>query len=144
MEQSPQTFPRDNRLRTKSEFAALFESGKPISNYPVKTIFLFTRQEVSVCQFGISVPKRNFKRAVKRNRIKRLMREVIRKRKSVLEQACKDAGLGLKVLFVYQNNQLPDYELIDQKLIHSLNKLLEKCEETRRGETAELHTDTVH
>lgn len=144
MEHSPQTFPRDNRLRTKSEFASLFESGKSISNYPVKTIYLFTPHQISVCQFGISVPKRNFKRAVKRNKIKRLMREVIRKRKNVLEQACKDASLSLKVLFVYQNNQLPDYELIDQKLIHSLNKLLEKCEEMGRGETAELHTDIVY
>ncbi len=97
-----------------------------------------------MCQFGISVPKRNFKRAVKRNRIKRLMREVIRKRKTVLELSCIERGLGLKVLFVYQNNQLPDYELIDQKLIHSLNKLMEKCEESGSGEVAKLHTDTIH
>lgn len=142
MNDTPQTFNRENRLRTKSEFAELFESGKPISNYPIKTIFLFCKDSPAICQFGVSVPKRNFKRAVKRNRVKRLMREVLRKNKFTLEQSCKSSRLALKVLFVYQNNQLPDYELIEQKLIHSLNKLLEKCEETARGETTKLHTDT--
>ena len=72
------------------------------------------------------------------------MREVLRKNKSTLEQACEQNGIIVKVLFVYQNNQLPEYELIEQKLIHSLNKLLEKCEETIRGETSKLHIDTAH
>jgi ribonuclease P protein component len=72
-------FPKKQRLSRKKLWEAVFESGVRIKSFPLALYVLQTPlpEQVSA-QAGFAVPKRNFRKAVRRNRIKRLMREAYR------------------------------------------------------------------
>ena len=76
------TLGREERLKSRKLVAKLYEEGKSIKVFPLRMVYLQTEHTSNYpVQVGVSVPKRNFKRAVDRNRIKRLLRESYRKEK---------------------------------------------------------------
>jgi ribonuclease P protein component len=118
------TFSRECRLRHRNDFNDIFQNGKYFSHYPVKTAYCLQAGD-SACLFGVTAPKKLLKKAPDRNRVKRLLREAIRRHKPALELLCAGSGVYFKVLFIYQDNKLPTYSIIEQKLILSLAKLAE-------------------
>ena len=79
------TFNKSEKLKSEKLITELFSSGKSISAYPLRLVYLETTFSDPVkIKTGVSVPKRNFRKAVDRIRIKRLMREAYRLNKSVL------------------------------------------------------------
>jgi len=122
-------FPRKARLRTRTEFTELFDKGASFSFSPIKTVYLFEQAQTPGCKFGVVAPKKKFKKAVDRNRIKRLLRESCRIHKSMLEKQVHTSGISAKILFIYQNNQLPCHKLIEDKLVLSFTKLVSICKE---------------
>ncbi|NVK51768.1 MAG: ribonuclease P protein component [Flavobacteriaceae bacterium] len=83
-----QTLGKQERLKSKTLIGNLYKEGKTVKNYPLRMVYLqaehFSQYPVQV---GVSVPKRNFKKAVDRNRIKRLLRETYRKQKQLVYEA---------------------------------------------------------
>jgi ribonuclease P protein component len=77
----------------------------------------------SVLQFGVSVSKKYFKKAVHRNRIKRLIREAYRIQKLPLQQLLKDRAKPLQLFIIYTGKELPDYNLIYTKVAEALKRL---------------------
>ena len=77
----------------------------------------------SVLQFGVSVSKKYFKKAVHRNRIKRLIREAYRIQKLPLQQLLKDRAKPLQLFIIYTGKELPDYNLIYTKVAEALERL---------------------
>ncbi|CAM1360296.1 ribonuclease P protein component [Tenacibaculum xiamenense] len=76
------TLGREERLKSRKLIGKLYEEGKSIKVFPLRMVYLQTEHTSNYpAQVGVSVPKRNFKRAVDRNRIKRLLRESYRKEK---------------------------------------------------------------
>ena len=75
-------------------------------------------------RIGISVSKKKFKRAVKRNRIKRLTREVYRCKKQVFYEKI-GAGRTFDILFVYLDNQILDFIKIEKAIGSSLEKIVQ-------------------
>lgn len=73
-------------------------------------------------QIAISVPKRNFKQAVKRNRIKRLIKESVRKNKYIIEEKVPQNGVKLILFLIFSDKEMPDY----QKINHSIESLFQK------------------
>nr|WP_321221336.1 ribonuclease P protein component [uncultured Psychroserpens sp.] len=73
------SYPKKEKLKSQKHIEQLFSEGKSVSAYPLRMVYLKTEFEDDT-QFktGVSVSKRNFKKAVHRNRIKRLMREAYR------------------------------------------------------------------
>ena len=70
-----QTLTKAERLRSRKTISLLFEKGKAISIHPVKMLWIqVENKEGAILQLGVAVPKKNFKRAVDRNRLKRRMR----------------------------------------------------------------------
>jgi len=79
------TFNKSEKLKSEKLITELFSSGKSISAYPLRLVYLETTFSDPVkIKTGVSVPKRNFRKAVDRIRIKRLMREAYRLNKSEL------------------------------------------------------------
>jgi len=75
----------------------------------------------------ISVPKKNFKRAVKRNLLKRRIRESWRRQKNLLQ-----AETGVDILIMYSTKEIMPYEQVYQ----SVGQILEKVD-TRMNSTKE-------
>ena len=80
-------------------------------------------------QFGVGVGARNFKKAVDRNRIKRLTRESYRLQKEILYRSLQEKGVQLAVFFIFTGRELPVYKLIYEKMGLCLQRLIE---ETRK------------
>jgi len=85
-------------LKGNKKIEDLFASGKRVSSSFLHCICLFN--DYDGARFVVSVPKKNFSLAVKRNKIKRLLREVIRKNSSSFE--CFDSGW---FMFVYSSDK---------------------------------------
>ena len=76
-----------------------------------------------VLQTGVSVSKKHFKRAVHRNRIKRLMREGYRLQKGGLILALRAKGLVMHLFIIYTGKELPAFEDVKNKLKTVLQRL---------------------
>ena len=77
------TFNKKEKLKSKKLIDQLFTEGQSVSAYPLRLVYLRTTfADNIVAKTGVSVSKRNFKTAVDRNRIKRLLREAYRLNKS--------------------------------------------------------------
>lgn len=86
-------------------------------------------------QFGTGTSGKNFKRAVDRNRIKRLTREAYRLQKKPLQEALKQKGLGLNVFFIYTSKELPGYNIVKEKVNVILSKLIQIINESNSPST---------
>jgi ribonuclease P protein component len=121
------TFHKEERLCSRKIIGDLFTSGESFLVYPFKIVFLKTRLPEEVpAQVAFSVSKRNFKRAVRRNLLKRRMREAYRLNKPGFyrELTAKDCHLAL--MFVYVGKDIPEYSLIGKSMISALKKIVDK------------------
>ncbi len=114
------SFPKKEKLKSKKLIEQLFVEGNSVSSFPIKLIYLQTKLPFEVAiQAGVSVPKKNFKSAVKRNRIKRLMRESYRLNKALVFNNSKGS---FAFLFLYLGKEMPDFTLVDKNLKAALHK----------------------
>ena len=117
------SFKKDERLCSKKVIEKLFLEGKSIFVFPIKIIYLETKLPTnSPAQTAFSVGKRNFKRAVQRNLIKRRMREIYRLNKSKLYDVMGDKQLA--VFFIYTGKTILEYNQIESAIIKGMKKLL--------------------
>lgn len=73
------TFNKKEKLKSQKQIELLFAEGHSVSAYPLRLVYLkATFDDDILIKTGVSVSKRQFKKAVDRNRIKRLLREVYR------------------------------------------------------------------
>ncbi|MBW1297574.1 ribonuclease P protein component [Aquimarina litoralis] len=116
------------RLKSKKEIELIFSEGKSIAKHPVRLIYRKTTIETeSSIQATVSVSKRNFKKAVERNRIKRLLRESYRKNKYLVHT---NTSHHYTFMFLYTGKEMPDYKLIESKIKEILQKFIVKEIET--------------
>ena len=106
------TLPRNHILRSKTDIDALLERGAVLFRYPIKAYYLDreTPDQVGFSRMMVSVPKRNFKRAVKRNLLKRRVREAWRLNSGLLGDRQVD------ILFVYLGREIERYDRIEATL----------------------------
>lgn len=116
-----QTFSKAERLSSKIKITDLFESGKSVHIPPFKVIWKESTDHSVPAQVVISVPKRLFKRAVDRNRLKRLFREVYRKNKNILCDHLSDKKILL--LFIFTGKAMIDHKEMEEKIIIVLERL---------------------
>lgn len=111
-------FPNSEKLKNKKTIDLLFEKGKTVSNFPLK-LFYLPLNEGQYHQVAFAVPKRNFKLAVSRNRIKRQMREAYRLHKHLLSH---NNGKKFALLFLYISKDKPQYAQLDSSIRALLKK----------------------
>lgn len=105
-------FPKYERICKENDIQLLFDKGEGVSVYPYRVIFLFRHDEsrpVTV-RLLVSVSKKRFHHAFKRNRVKRLMRESWRRNKAPLYEICQRDNISLDVALVYTATVIHSYE----------------------------------
>ncbi|HEV3412020.1 MAG TPA: ribonuclease P protein component [Puia sp.] len=121
------TWNRKEKLKSRKRIERVFREGKSQSLFPFKVLWLVqSAQAASRLQAGFGVSSRHFKKAVDRNRIKRLSREAYRLQKHALLRLLEDKGLYLAVFFLYTGKDLPDYPTVTHKIGVLLQKLIKE------------------
>ena len=115
------TFSKDERLSSVSGIKKLFNEGRSFVIYPFKVLFL-TKEGEDSPSILFTIPKRNFKRAVDRNYIKRRCKEIYRLNKSTIEH------LHLNIAVIYLAKEKIPFNSLKNKLILGLDRLLSEVE----------------
>lgn len=89
----------------------------------------------SPLQTGFGASSRQFKKAVHRNRIKRLTREAYRLQKNELQTIVEQSGKKLAVFIVYVGKELPDYNIVSEKIAVILTRLTSIVHEASSANT---------
>lgn len=126
MPASRHTFTKDERLRSRKLIEKIIEEGKSISMNPFRISWTITELTTTFpAQLAIAVPKRFFKRAVDRNRIKRLIREVYRKNKSGIYSLLQSKEKQCAILVVFNGRKVPDFDEVEKKFLLTLQRFEE-------------------
>lgn len=121
------TFPRSERLKSKKILERTFVEGEKVKAWPLVVRRLKTELPEEVpCQVMVSVSKRLFKRAVDRNRIKRLLRENWRLQKNALVQSWATDETQNAVVFIYMGKEMPTFEIIEKAMGVAVEKMISK------------------
>lgn len=108
------TYNKYEKLKSRKLIKQLFESGKAISVFPLRLVYLKVEHDGNfLLQTGVSVSKRNFKLAVHRNRIKRMMREAYRQNKNTLYKSLDEKYI---FMFIYLGKSEIDYNKLNNKM----------------------------
>jgi ribonuclease P protein component len=135
------TLGKNERLKSRKQIDQLFAEGKSFAVNPFRVYYLFDEMlnaqrsmfskgvHSDNVQFGVGVGSKNFKKAVDRNRIKRLVREAWRLQKNELKEKLKTNNKQLNVFLIYTGKELPDFKTVKDKVAVALKKLADKIDE---------------
>ncbi len=118
------SFGKKDRLKGKKVVSEIFESPKKsISLFPFKAFYSISRSNKSQSNFGVSVPKKKFKRAVDRNKIKRLIKEALRLNKSILNNELSKRNVSVHIMVLFNGEKIPSYNSVEIKIKEILKRL---------------------
>ena len=108
----------------EKKIARLHAEGNAFIVYPLRIVYcVMPAEDQFPAKVMISVPKKRFKRAVKRNRLKRLIRESYRLNKHALWNALTEKNLQAHVSFQYISDEMLDFEYIEKRMKVALKKI---------------------
>ena len=121
-------FPKYERICKENDIQVLFDEGQGFSVYPYRVIYLFRRDESRpvTCRLLVSVSKKRFHHAFKRNRVKRLMREAWRKNKAPLYEICQKDNISVDVALVYTATVIHSYEEVLAKTQKAVKEIVKR------------------
>ncbi|MEH6764261.1 MAG: ribonuclease P protein component [Aequorivita antarctica] len=122
-----QKFPKSQKLKSAKTIENLFLEGKTHSKFPVKLFFL-QKENMETSLAAFAVPKRKFKSAVDRNRVKRQLREAYRLNKHILEEI---HGKKFVMLFLFLGKVKPQYAEVEKAMVKLLKKLHDEMSQNR-------------
>ena len=118
------TYPRTEKLKSRKLIQQLFAEGKSVTASLVKCFYLVNPPELSeTLQTGVGASARNFKKAVHRNRIKRLLREAYRLNNQPLHQKLEEKKIRLALFILFIGKELPTLPVIETAVQTALEKL---------------------
>lgn len=115
------------KLCSKTVIQEIFDQKNSVKSFPLLLHYsLADLPTDKKFQITFSVPKRSFKKAVDRNQIKRLMKEVLRKNKYTIEELILQDDKKLALFLIYAGKEMPDYNFLESKIVVLLNRLQDK------------------
>ena len=121
----PHALPKSERLSSLTAVRRLFTDGASGFVYPFRYMVLKSESTTPTVEVLFSVPKRNHKRANKRNTLKRRMREAYRLNNDTLHAAIVEQGKEVDIAFVYSSKELLPYKTIE----HAVRRILAEVAE---------------
>ncbi len=118
------TLGKQDRLKRRKVIEQLFSEGRSFVVFPCRVSYSATNLIETALQTGFGASSRQFRKAVHRNRIKRLLRESWRLQKNELQAALQQRGMKMAVFIVYIGKELPNYALVNEKITVILNRLI--------------------
>jgi ribonuclease P protein component len=121
------TYPKHEKLKSKTTIDLLFSEGKSVSKYPLRLVFApVTLEEDEKIKIGVSVSKKHFKKAVDRNYYKRVLRENYRLNKHLL---LDHLDRQYAMMFFYQTKDRLTYKEIEEKTVQLFEKFIKTIQE---------------
>ena len=118
------TYPKKEKLKSKTTIDLLFSEGNSVSKYPLRLVYVENKEEnAELIKFGVSVSKKYFKKAVDRNYFKRVLRETYRLNKHLLIDHLEKPHA---FMFFYQSKERLSYQEIEEKTIQLFQKFNER------------------
>ncbi len=122
------TFTIQERLKSRRIIGQLFAGGAAFLSYPVRVVWCyfpdnFDPMPTAQVQVMVAVPKKNFKRAHDRNRIKRLVREAWRLQKHLLYAKLPTDGRPVAVLLMYIGKEEVEYQKVHSGVGKAIRQL---------------------
>ncbi len=115
---------KSERVCSVKAVEALVSGGRYLSSGPVRCCYFRRNDELALNRILVTVPKKFFKRAVKRNLLKRRMREAYRLQKELLAPAA-----GMDLMFVYASREECDFNVIFNAIGTVLGTIGKRCRE---------------
>lgn len=135
-------FPKYERICKDNDIQSLFGKGTGFSCYPYRVVYLFRPigDTPVTCRLLLSVSKKRFHHAFKRNRVKRLIRESWRKNKQELYNLCQRHTISLDVALVYMATVIHPYDEMLQKTSKVVKELIHRYEKEIQATHKTPHT----
>jgi ribonuclease P protein component len=122
----PHALPKSERLSSLTAVRRLFADGASGFVYPFRYMVYKSESTTPTVEVLFSVPKRNHKRANKRNTLKRRMREAYRLNNNALHAAIKEHGKEVDIALVYSSKDLLPYKTIEHAVCKILAEITER------------------
>lgn len=121
------TLSKTERLNSKNSITTLFSQGHSFVVYPYRVVFseLDDKQQAHAAIL-VSVPKKKFKRAVKRNLIRRRIKESYRLNKHNLLDTLQNENKQIGIAFIYLDKEVREYNNLNTKMREVLQLLINK------------------
>lgn len=123
---------KEERLCSKKSIDKLFAEGDSFIAYPLRVVYIYgLKADTDInnqSQILVSVSKKKFKRANKRNRVKRLIREGYRLNKHQITEVLNNKGVNIDIAFLYLKDELPLFKDIEKAMIKTFNILSHKLD----------------
>ena len=133
------TLCKAERLDKKKVIDKMFAGGaRSFSVFPLRVVYLPAEELEADASILVSVSKRRFKRAVKRNRVKRQIREAYRMNKHELLNVLAEKQCRLAIAFIYLSDQLVESSIIEERMKTALARVAEKVVPKSSETSAEL------
>ena len=124
------SYEKKEKLKSRKLIQELFSKGKMFTVYPVKVFYMQPAVLMdNQVKTGVGTSTRHFKKAVDRNRVKRLLREIYRIEKLPLHEYLKSSGKQVVIFFLYVDKSMPEYPELKTKMHLALHKLMKQLNE---------------
>jgi ribonuclease P protein component len=121
------TYQKKDKLKSRKQTQNLFSNGKAIGVFPIKLIYTIEAVDTAgVLQAGVGAPTRTFRKAVQRNRVKRLLREAYRLEKPSFLAQFSLEHKRINLFFLYGNAEVLPQAEIQDKVRSALAQLAQK------------------
>lgn len=129
------TFKRGEHLKSRKIIQALFNrQGESFGQYPLRLVWMpiEERRSTFAVQFGLSVPKRRFKKAVDRNALRRKIREAYRLNKDRIYTELNDQDQQYAFMVLYTGQEILPYQEIEKAMQLMIRRFIKKVKQRHR------------